>query len=100
MHKSSRLKPYIGTIGIKFRIEVTSGEGIVDPRRTYLDLNYSYNILFFRMKSEANCYNLIGGYMGIYYSILYDSVKTFLNCKDHFLNKEKGSSVDHSLPED
>lgn len=54
MHKSSSLKTCLGTIDIKFRIEVTSGEGgSVDPRETYMDLNRGSNILFFRMKSEA-----------------------------------------------
>ena len=54
MHASSRLQACIRTVDIKFRVEVTSGEGrSVDPRKTYVDLNYSSSSLFFRMKSEA-----------------------------------------------
>lgn len=54
MHASSRLQACIRTVDIKFRVEVTSGEGgSVDPRKTYMDLNCSSSILFFRMKSEA-----------------------------------------------
>lgn len=56
MHKNSSLKAGIGTNGIKFRTEVTSGEGgSVDPRGKYMDLHCMSKILFFRVKSEANC---------------------------------------------
>lgn len=54
MHKSRSLKARIGTNDIKFRIQVTSGERrSVDVSETYMDSNFSSNVLFFRVKSEA-----------------------------------------------
>lgn len=96
---SSHSKACIETTGSKFRTEATSGEGVVvDPMRTCMDLNCSSNILFFRMKPEAKCKDLIGGYKGTHPITLYNClfVKSFLNPENHLPDKEKGSSVDHS----